>query len=117
MAIRTVRDALMETVAVAESTTLQDAAARMLDADVEIAVVVVEGETAVAVLTAEDVARGLSRGVAGPLTPVGIVAQRDAPSVRLDDELLDAREQLRAQHREIAIVLGPDGEIAGLIER
>jgi CBS domain-containing protein len=112
--MRTVADAMVAPVSIASTTTLQEAAAAMLDADAQ-AAVIVDGGRARGVLTADDVARALAEGRDPSETPVATIAESEPPLVREKDALAEAHRLMRvSQHRVVAVV-GPRGEPVGLL--
>ena len=112
--MRTVAEAMNAPVTVAPGTTLQDAAAAMLAADAQ-AAVIVDGGRARGLLTADDVARALAEGRDPAQTPVATVAEPAPPVVRQQDALVEAHRLMRvSQHRAVAVV-GPRGEPVGLL--
>jgi CBS domain-containing protein len=112
--MRTVAEAMLEPVWIAPTTTLQEAAAAMLDADAQ-AAVIVDGGRARGVLTADDVARALAEGRDPSETAVAAVAEPEPPLVRAQDALAEAHRLMRvSQHRAVAVV-GPHGEPVGLL--
>jgi predicted transcriptional regulator len=101
-------------VSVASGTSLQAAAAAMLDAEAQ-AAVIVDGGRARGLVTAEDVAHALADGHDPSRTTADAVAERDAPVVHGDDALVDAHRLMRVtQHRTVAVI-GPRGECVGVL--
>lgn len=115
MAIRTVADALGESVFVAAESTLQQASALMLDAGTEAAVVILDGGSA-GLLTADDIARALAEGHDTTRTAVAAIAEREPLLARVDEPLLDAHRRMRDAQQELAVVVDGDGEPLGLVE-
>jgi CBS domain-containing protein len=112
--MRTVAEAMDAPVTITPATSLQDAAAAMLDADAQAAVIVDAGR-ARGVLTAEDVARALADGHDPSRTAVASVAEPEPPVVRAQDALAEAHRLMRvSQHRAVAVV-GRRGEPVGLL--
>jgi CBS domain-containing protein len=112
--MRTVAEAMHAPVAVGPGATLQDAAAAMLAADAQAAVIVERGR-ARGLLTAGDVARALAEGRDPASTEAGAVAEQEPPVVHAQDALVEAHRVMRvSQHRVVAVV-GPHGEPVGLL--
>jgi CBS domain-containing protein len=95
------------------STTIQDAAAAMLDCRVE-AAVIVDGEKLRGLLTASDVAAALAEGRDAGSTPVATVS-RDPPLAEAKEPLPEARQRMRAAQNSLAVVIGDDGRPVGLL--
>jgi CBS domain-containing protein len=112
--MRTVAEALTGSVVVESSMTLQEASARMLDAEAD-AAIVMDADTLAGLLTAEDVARALAEDLDATQTPTGMVADRDPPVVNADEPLIDVHQRLLAEQRELAVAVGADGEPLGLV--
>jgi CBS domain-containing protein len=112
--MRTVGDEMLGPVMVAPETTLQDAAAAMLAADAQAAVIVEDGR-ARGLLTADDVAGALARGLDPAATAAGSVADREAPLVRAGDPLVEAHRVMRVSEHRVVAVVGPRGEVVGLL--
>lgn len=111
---RTVGDAMLPPVEISPGATLQEAAAAMLAADAQ-AAVVVEGGRARGLLTADDVARALSRGLDPAVATAESAAEREAPVVRADDVLVEAHRVMRVSEHRVVAVVGPRGEPVGLL--
>src|SRR5438067_1515608 len=112
IAMRTVADALSESVLVDDSMTLQDASSQMLDAGAE-AAVVVEDDALVGLITADDVARALAEGRDVAMTVVGAIADRDPLLARAGEPLVDVHQRMRMQQRPLAVAVGAHGEPLG----
>jgi CBS domain-containing protein len=112
--MRTVADAMIAPVSIASTSTLQQAATAMLDADA-LAAVIVDGGRARGVLTAEEIARALADGRDPSETAVAVVAEPEPPVVRAQDTLVEAHRLMRvSEHRAVAVV-GSRGEPVGLL--
>jgi CBS domain-containing protein len=105
---------MLAPVAVAPGTTLQDAAAAMLAADAQ-AAVIVDGGRARGLLTAGDVARALAEGRDPAATPAESVAEREPPVVRAGDALVEAHRLMRVSEHKVVAVVGSRGEPVGLL--
>jgi CBS domain-containing protein len=112
--MRTVAEAMLAPVAVASGTTLQDAAAAMLAADAQAAVIVAGGR-ARGLLTAEDVARALAEGHDPSRTAADAVAEREPPVVRAQDPLVEAHRVMRVSEHRVVAVVGARGEPVGVL--
>jgi CBS domain-containing protein len=112
--MRTVAEAMLAPVSIASTTTLQEAAAAMLDADAQAAVITDEGR-ARGVLTADDVARALAEGRDPSETTVATVAERESPLVRAQDALAEVHRLMRVSHHRVVAVVGPRGEPVGML--
>jgi CBS domain-containing protein len=114
--LRTVADAMTQPAAVVErSATIQDASAQMLDSGTQ-AAVVVEGGRVCGVATARDVANALAAAYDLARTAIGEIAERDVPTARGDELLVDVHERMRAEGHPIVAVLGDDDEPIGVLE-
>jgi CBS domain-containing protein len=112
--MRTVAEVMLAPVAVAPDATLQDAAAAMLAADAQ-AAVIVEGGRARGLLTAGDVARALAEGRDPAGTAAGTVAEHAPPVVRAQDALVEAHRVMRVSEHRVVAVVGSHGEPVGLL--
>jgi predicted transcriptional regulator len=113
--MRRVSDAMdAPPVVVDPATRVQDAAARMLDAHVD-AAVVVDRRRVCGLVTAGHVAAALAEGHDATETQVGAIAARDPSVVRADDLLVDAHLRMRAEGCAVAPVVGSRGEPVGVL--
>jgi CBS domain-containing protein len=112
--MRTVAEAMQAPVEIASGTTLQDAAAAMLAADAQ-AAVIVDGGRARGLLTADDVGRALAEGHDPSRTTAGAVAEHEAPVVRAHDALVEAHRLMRVSEHRVVAVVGSHGEPVGLL--
>jgi CBS domain-containing protein len=110
-----VADAMSARVAsVGPDATLQEASAAMLDAGVQAAVVVDDGNP-VGILSAETIAAAMSAGLDVTAGRAEAAADRGIIVVRADQSLIDAHDEMRRTGRERAAVVGPDGSLVGLL--
>jgi CBS domain-containing protein len=113
--MRRVHDAMLAPpVVVDPTTTVQEAAARMLDARAEVAVVVDRGRVW-GLATAEHVAGALADGYDASETLIGTIALRDPPIAREDDPLVDAHQRMRAEGCPVVPVVGAGHEPVGVL--
>lgn len=113
--MRRVSDAMLAPpVVVDPATTIQEAAARMLDAHAEVAVLVDAGRVC-GLATAEHVAGALAAGHDATVTPIGAIAVRDPPVARADEPLVDAHQRMRAEGRAVVPVVGAGHEPVGVL--
>jgi CBS domain-containing protein len=112
--MRAVADAMTSVPILDASTTIQDAAAAMLDARVEAAVILDCGELR-GLLTASDVAAALAEGRDAGSTPVATVSSPDPPLAEAKEPLAEARRRMRAAQNSLAVVIGEDGHPVGLL--
>ena len=112
--MRTVADAMHDPVSIEPGASVQAAAAAMLAADAQAAVVAEDGRTR-GLLTAEDVAAALAGGC-DPATTAAIDAgKQETPVVHPEDPLVDAHRVMRVAQRRVVPVVGPHGEPVGLL--
>ena len=111
--MRTVANAMITVPIVDASTTIQDASGAMLDHHVE-AAIVVDGPRLRGLVTAPDVAGGLSQRDVGS-TLVAEIASWDPVIVGEQDALVEARERMRAADVSLAVVVGDDDRPVGLL--
>jgi CBS domain-containing protein len=111
--MRTVANAMITVPIVDASTTIQDASAAMLDDHVE-AAIVVDVPRLRGLVTAPDVAGGLSQRDVGS-TLVAEIASWDPVIVGEQDALAEARERMRAADVALAVVVGDDDRPVGLL--
>ena len=112
--MRTVADEMTEPVLVESSTTIQDAAARMLDAGTE-AAVVVDGDVVRGLMTAQHVAKALAEGRDATNTPVDLVCDPAPALARPDEPLADVHDRMRAEQHELAVAVSPGRKPVGLL--
>jgi predicted transcriptional regulator len=112
--MRTVGDEMLGPVVVTPGDTLQDAAAAMLAADAQAAMVIEDGRVR-GLLTAAGIAAALARGLDPSLTDVVGVADREAPTVRAGDPLVEAHRVMRVSEHRVAAVVGSRGEPVGML--
>jgi CBS domain-containing protein len=112
--MRTVADAMTKPVIVEPSATIQSASATMLDSRSE-AAIVVEGGRVRGLVSAEDVARALARGLDPAETAVGAIAGADPPLARSGEALAEVHQRMRAEAHPLAVVIGADGQPVGLL--
>jgi CBS domain-containing protein len=113
--MRRVHDAMLTPpVVVDPSTTVQEAAARMLDARAEVAVIVDAGRVW-GLATAEHVAGALADGYDASETLIGKIALRDPPLARDDEPLVDAHQRMRAEGCPVVPVVGAGRAPVGVL--
>jgi CBS domain-containing protein len=113
--MRRVHDAMLTPpVVVDPSTTVQEAAARMLDARAEVAVIV-DGGRVWGLATAEHVAGALAEGYDASETLIGKIALRDPPLAREDEPLVDAHQRMRAEGCPVVPVVGAGRAPVGVL--
>lgn len=112
--MRTVASAMTSVPILEASTTIRDASAAMLDAQVE-AAVVVDGTKLRGLLTASEVAAALAEGCDVEATPVGAAARLDPPVVEADEPLAEAHQRMRAADELVAVVLADAGRPLGVL--
>src|SRR2546425_9604662 len=106
--MRTVESAMTSVPILDAATTIQDAAAAMLDDRVEAAVVVIDGAKRCGLLTAGDVADALAQGRDASSTPIATVSSPEPLRVETQELLVDAHERMRAAGEPLAVVLADD---------
>jgi predicted transcriptional regulator len=113
--MRLVADAMRSPpVTVGPATTVQQASATMLDAQVQAAVVVADGRVS-GMVTAERLSEALAQGYDPTDTLVSVVAEREPPLVNADEPLAEAHQRMRAADRTIAVVTA-GGRPVGMLE-
>jgi CBS domain-containing protein len=96
-------------------TRVQEAAARMLDAGVEAAIVVDDRGRVCGIATAAHVAGALADGYDATETLIGVIAASDPPVVRADEPLAHAHLRMRSEGCAIVPVVGADDEPVGVL--
>lgn len=114
--MRRVADAMRAPAVVVEpATTLQETSARMLDAAMQVAVVV-DGGRVCGMVTADRVAEALGQGYDPTETLVGAIAESDPPLVQADEALAEAHALMQAAGRTRVPVVTADRRPAGILE-
>jgi CBS domain-containing protein len=113
--MRTVADAMVAPPVIVEpATTIQDAAAAMLEGGVHAAVVVDDGRVC-GITTAENISRALAAGYDATETLVGAIADRDRSLARPEEPLAEVHQRMRAEGHGVVPVAGAHGEPVGML--
>jgi predicted transcriptional regulator len=114
--MRRVADAMTApAVVVQPATTVQATSAGMLDARVQVAVVVDKGRVC-GLVTAERVSEALAQGLDASETQVRAIAEQDPPVVAADEPLAEAHERMRETGHTVVPVVDEDQRPVGVLQ-